>query len=226
MTNQKSFKDRVRARMDKTGESYTAARRKLIEKAEADARKKRSPKTVSGIRTNDEAIAENTGQGYTHWFGMLDKWGAKEKGHTAIARWLIDEHGVPGWWAQHLTVAYEQDRGLRAPGQRADGTYSVTASKTVNVSAKKLFDAFNDEELRRRWLGDAPLEIRTTRPGTSLTAGWDDGSTRITVSFTDKAKNKSQIAMAHERIPGPRQADELKAFWRERMTMLKRFLEE
>ena len=33
MTKQKSFKDRVRARMDKTSESYTTARRQLLAKA-------------------------------------------------------------------------------------------------------------------------------------------------------------------------------------------------
>lgn len=226
MTKQKAFKDRVRARMDKTGESYTAARRKLIEKAEAEARKKRTPKTVAGIRTNDEALVENTGNGYAHWFGLLDKWGAKEKGHTAIARWLVEDHGVPGWWAQHLTVAYEQDRGLRAPGQRLDGTYSISASKTVNVPVKQLFKAFVDDDRRSMWLGDVELEIRTVRPDVSVTARWEDGATRITVAFVEKEPKKSQIALAHERIPDPQQADELKAFWREHLTLLKKHLEE
>ena len=226
MTKQKAFKERIRARMDKTGESYTAARRKLIQKAETEARKKRSPQTVSGIRTNEKGVKDNTGHGYTHWFGLLDKWGAKDKGHTAMARWLVEDHEVPGWWAQHLTVAYEQDRGLRAPGQRPDGTYSISASKTVNAPVKELFRAFVDEEARAQWLGDAGLELRTVRPEVSATARWEDGSTRITVSFTDKGPSKSQIALAHERIADPQQADELKAFWRERLVALKKTLEE
>ena len=37
MTKQKSFKDRVRARMDKTSESYTTARRQLLAKSATDA---------------------------------------------------------------------------------------------------------------------------------------------------------------------------------------------
>src|SRR4029453_11858723 len=37
MTKQKSFKGRVRARMDKTSESYTAARRQLLAKATTEA---------------------------------------------------------------------------------------------------------------------------------------------------------------------------------------------
>ena len=36
MTKQKSFKSRVRARMDKTSESYTAARRQLLAKSTPD----------------------------------------------------------------------------------------------------------------------------------------------------------------------------------------------
>lgn len=225
MTKQKAFKDRIRARMDKTGESYTTARRKLIEKAEAEARRKRTPRSVAGIRTNDEAVLENTGNGYGHWFALLDKWGAKDKGHTAMARWLVEDHGVPGWWAQHLTVAYEQNRGLRAPGQRLDGTYSISASKTVNAPVKQLFKTFVDDGARQHWLGDARMEIKTVRPDVSVTARWEDGPTRITVSFIGKEPTKSQIALAHERIPDAQQADELKAFWRERLTILKKNLE-
>ena len=37
MTKQKSFKDRVRARMDKTSESYTTARRQLLAKSATEA---------------------------------------------------------------------------------------------------------------------------------------------------------------------------------------------
>ena len=48
MTKQKSFKDRVRARMDKTSESYTTARRQLLAKSATDGgrprgRDRRSP---------------------------------------------------------------------------------------------------------------------------------------------------------------------------------------
>ncbi|HEX2090190.1 MAG TPA: hypothetical protein VHI54_09745, partial [Actinomycetota bacterium] len=175
MTKQKSFKDRVRSRMEKTGESYTAARRQLVEKAEAEARKRRTPKTVSGIRTRARDVRGNTGRTYEEWFKALDKWGAKEKKHGEIARWLMEGHQVDGWWAQSITGAYEQDRGIRAPGQMADGTYTANASKTVNVSVEKLFEAFQKERIRERWLGDVDLTIRTTRPGKSLTAVWADG---------------------------------------------------
>ena len=225
MTRQKSFKERIRARMDKTGESYATARRRLIEKAEAEARKRRTPQTISPRRSSDEPVRKATGRTWDDWFRLLDNWGAKDHKHPEIARWLSEEHDVDGWWAQSITVGYEQERGMRAPGQRADGTYSVSASKTVGVPVETLFEAFHDESLRDRWLGDFDFSIRTARPGKSITAEWEDASTRITVGFYAKDGGKSQVALAHEKIADPQQADELKAFWRERMTLLKNLLE-
>ncbi len=225
MTRQKSFKERIRARMDKTGESYAAARRRLIEKSDAEALKRRTPRTISPVRSSDESVLKNTGRTWDEWFKWLDKSGARNKKHSEIVRWISEEHDVDGWWVQQVTVAYEQDRGMRAPGQRADGTYNVTASKTVEVPVERLFEAFQDRGLRRRWLGDFELGIRTTRPGKSMTAAWEDGSTRLSVGFYAKGDAKSQVALAHERIADPQQADELKAFWRERMSMLKDLLE-
>ncbi len=225
MTRQRSFKERIRARMEKTGESYATARRRLVEKAEADARKRRTPQTIAAHRPKEEAVRSATGRPLDEWFGLLDSWGATDRSHTEIARWLVDEHGVDGWWSQSLTVSYEQERGLRAPGQRADGTYSVTASKTVEVPVDVLFEAFADGAKRERWLGDYELAVRTTRPGISVTAAWEDGTTRLTISFVDKGEAKSQVALAHERIRTAPEADEMKAFWRERLGGLKKVLE-
>lgn len=224
MTKQKSFKDKIRTRMDKTGESYATARRRLIEKSDAEALKKRTPKSISAQRTNDAAVLENTGKKSDQWFKILDKWDAKSKNHTQIARYLTDEQEVPGWWAQHLTVAYEQARGMRAPGQRADGTYSVSASKTANASLDEVFAAVQDDDARSRWLGDYAVKVRTVRAGKSITAAWEDGS-RLMFWFDAKGAGKTQFGVAHERIGEARQADEMKGFWRERLGSLKKLLE-
>lgn len=225
MTRQRSFKERIRARMDKTGESYATARRRLIEKAEAAELERRAPQTIARTRTSDDAVRAATGRTPDEWFALLDAWGATERGHTAVARWLSSEHGVDGWWAQNVTVAYEQDRGMRAPGQRADGTFSVSASKTVAVPVDALFAAFEDGATRERWLGDCEMTMRTVRPAKSITAAWEEGVTRLSIGFYAKGADKSQVALAHERIRDARRADELKAFWRERLVALKELLE-
>ncbi|HEV2755221.1 MAG TPA: hypothetical protein VG318_05525 [Actinomycetota bacterium] len=225
MTRQKSFKERIRARMAKTGESYATARRRLVEKAEAEASRRRTPQTISAHRPADEVVVSKTGRPLDEWFALLDSWGATARTHTEIARWLGEEQGVDGWWAQSITVSYEQARGMRAPGQRADGTFSATASKTVDVPVDALFEAFADERERERWLGDYEIDVRTTRPGVSITGAWEDGTTRLTISFVSKGESKSQVALEHAKLPDARQADEMKAFWRERLEGLKKILE-
>ena len=220
MTRQKTFKRKVRARMQKTGESYTAARRRLIaagERPEAEAAEFEPP-------MSDDAIRERTGRGWDEWFALLDAWEAASRPHPDVARWLREEHGVDGWSAQSVTVGYERARGLRAPGQRPDG-WSVTASKTVAVPVERLYAAFGDDGLRERWLPGAELHVRTASPPKSARYDWEDGSTRVIVGFYAKGDGKSQVALEHARLPDADTAEEMKSWWRERVGALKEMLE-
>lgn len=220
MTRQKTFKRRVRERMAKTGESYTAARRILIARGER-------PEAATATfepPVSEEAVTKATGRGWEHWFGLLDEWGAVARTHREIARWLSGEHGVSGWWAQSITVGYERARGLRAPGQRPDG-WSAGASKTVAVPVERLFEAFEDEELRERWLPGADLRVRTATAPRTARYDWEDGSTRVIVGFERLAEAKSRVALEHERFPDADTAAEMKTWWRERLAGLKALLE-
>ena len=151
MTRQRTFKRRVRARMAKTGESYTAARRMLIAAGDRPSRPAEFEPPVSEAR-----VVEATGRGWQDWFAVLDEWEAAKRSHTEIARWLRTDRGVPGWYAQSITVGYERARGLRAPGERPDG-FAVGATRTVAVPVERLFAAFDDEGERARLLPGAEL---------------------------------------------------------------------
>jgi hypothetical protein len=220
MTRQKTFKRRVRERMAKTGESYTAARRMLIAAGE------RPEATVASFEppVADERVVEATGRGWQAWFAVLDGWEAPRRTHTAIARWLREEHGVDGWYAQSITVGYERARGLRAPGEKADG-FAVGASKTVAVPVERLFAAFDNEALRERWLPGAELRLRTATAPRSARYDWEDGSTRLIVGFEGLGEAKSKVALSHERLPDADTADGMKKWWRERLVALKSGLE-
>jgi hypothetical protein len=218
MTRQKSFKRLVRSRMDKTGESYTAARAVLL--AADESRAADGP----SLGMSDEAIRRRTGRGWEEWFDLLDEWGATERPHAEIARWLADEQGVDGWSAQSVTVGYERARGGRAVGEHAEG-FSVTASKTVAVPVERLYAGFLDESLRPLWLPDAELSLRTASEPKSARFDWGDGSTRVIVGFDAKSDGKSSVGLAHERLPDAGEADRMKAFWRERVAVLKEVLE-
>jgi hypothetical protein len=218
MTRQKSFKRLVRARMEKTGESYTAARASLLAAEE--------PKPTDGptLTMSEEAIRRRTGRGCEEWFDLLDQWGAAERTHKEIARWLREQQGVDGWGAQSVTVSYERARGLRAVGERPEG-FSITASKTVAVPVDRLYDAFVDESLRTRWLRDGQLRERTATRPRSARFDWGDGQTRVVVGFDSKGEAKSTVALEHARLTDAETADRMKRYWRDSLARLKAQLE-
>jgi hypothetical protein len=166
-----------------------------------------------------------TGRDRAGWFAVLDAWGAAGRPYREIAAWLTGEHGLSSWWAQKLIVEYEQARGLRAAGVRPDGTFTVGASTTVAVPAERLFAAFVDAEVRELWLPGAAMRERTSQPGRSARFDWDDGATRVNVSVAAAGEARSQAAVEHERLPDARAAEETKAYWRERLDVLKTVLE-
>jgi hypothetical protein len=219
MTRQKSFKRLVRARTEKTGESYTAARAALLA-ASDDTKPSEGPK----LTVSDEVIRRRTGRGWEEWFDLLDASGALEKKHPEIARWLREEQGSDGWSSQAITVSYERARGMRAVGEKADG-FSITASKTVAVPVERLFDAFVDESLRSAWLGGDSLRERTSTRPRNARFDWGDGSTRVVVGFESKGEAKSMVGLAHEKLPDAQEAERMKAYWRDRVAALKEVLE-
>lgn len=176
-------------------------------------------------RPQRAGIRRSTGRDYDEWFVLLDQWGAPGRPFREISDWLETDHDVSSWWAQKLIVEYEQARGLRPPGIRPDGTFTVGASKTVAVPVARLYDAVVDPKQRERWLPGAVMGQRASRPRRSARFDWADDDTRISVTFEAKGDAKSQLALEHERLPDPETAQQTKAFWRERLTALKNQLE-
>ena len=198
MTRQKSFKRLVRTRMEKTGESYTAARAMLLAAEEPDG----------WLATSDERIRERTGRGWEEWFDRIDEWG--ELTHREIARRIAAELNIDplAWNAQAITMSYERTRGGRQPGQRDDG-FAVTATKTLPVPVEQLFDAF---------LAQDELSERTsTRP---KSARFDWGDSRVNAVFVAKGEASSTVSVEHRRLSDPDEAERMKAFWRERLPQL------
>lgn len=255
MTTQKVFKRRVRARMAKTGEAYTAARSQLLGRspeAEPDttAAHVAGPDSAGGspdgdapaaprldgdapardpvdpvlLPTTDDAVLRATGRAYTAWFAELDAAGAAEQGHTQIAAWLADERGVPGWWAQAITVAYERARGLRATNQVAGG-FQVTASRTIAAGAPRVLAAFTDDARRERWLPGIALGRRPTTAATTARFDWPDPPSRLVVYLAPKNDGRTVLSLAHERLPHASAAAALKAMWRTRLDALRAILE-
>lgn len=248
MPTQKVFKQRVRARMGKTGESYTAARQQLLRKALEPGTEEpgRDAETVApvpdpgdgpaatgaaaapipseALMVADESMRRATGRGHRDWFDRLDAWGATAHTHTEIARWLGETHGVPGWWTQNITVAYERARGMRAPHQMRDG-FSVGVTRTVAADAATALAAFTDESIRDRWLPSAPLRRRPTRAALAARFDWSDPPSRVVVGVVPRDDGRTVVAVTHEQLPDAEAGNRLKAAWRRSLDDLRTFLE-
>ena len=248
MTTQKSLKHRVRDRMSRTGERYTAARRQVLAKSSTDAGQTPVPPVVEaapeqaaaqaapagaanpasvrgGHQSSDEAVAARTGHTWPEWYAALDEWGGADRPHRVIAAWLNSEHGVSSWWSQEVTVGYEVAIGRRKPGERTGG-FNVTASKTVAVPVERLFAAFLDEDLRARWLPGVSPRLRVSTPPRSARFDWEGGASRVAVGFIAKGETRSSVAVGHERLPDTEAADAMKALWRARLVELQHLLED
>jgi uncharacterized protein YndB with AHSA1/START domain len=224
MPSNKDFKRVVRARMRKTGESYTAARAQLLTKAPAGSPAHRQPgdyATLAGM--SDEAVKAKTGCTWERWVWALDSVKADTWPHRSIAEYVHDKYNVPDWWSQTVTVGYERIKGLREIGQRRSGAYEASKSKTFPVSVSRLFRAFRHQPTRERWLKGAELAIRKATPNRSLRITWGDG-TSVQLWFTAKDRTRSQVSVQHTKLPDRDAAKRMKTYWEERLSALRQVL--
>jgi hypothetical protein len=219
MPANKDFKRLIRGRMRKTGESYTAARAHLL--AHRPPRPVRS--TAADYATlagrSDAALKAATGCTWQRWVRALDHVEANCWTHRDIAKHVSENYKVTGWWAQTVTVGYERIKGLRAVGQRRDGSFEATKSRTFAVPLTRLYRAFADARWRARWLPGIDLAVRTVTRGKSMRITWPDRSS-VSVGFATRGRGKSQVAVQHEKLPDRAAAARLKRFWTERLEAL------
>jgi hypothetical protein len=161
---------------------------------------------VSGQNISDDRMLEATGRTREAWHELLDAEGATGWKHPQIASWLRDEHGVDGWWAQGITVGYEQARGMRLPGQLADGTFTTSSSKTVGLpqpAALELVIAAYSESSGREPSSVSPEAKHPT-------ARWklDDGSQVL--ATVSPVGEKSRVSLTRLKLTSPDQLEPAK----------------
>jgi len=184
--------------------------------------KNSSAHKIAGI--SDEAVKKRTGRSWNQWYAILDQAGARKMTHTQIAAYLYKEQKLPGWWAQMVTVGYEQARGLREKHQRPEG-YSISASRVVNVPLSALYHSWAEPKQRDKWLKVKGIEIRKTTPNKSMRITWSDKKTSLEVNFYNKGKSKAQVVVQHSKLRNAKAAEKMREYWAKKLDGLKAFLE-
>lgn len=174
-------------------------------------------------RSSDEAVKAKTGKVWAEWFKILDKAGAKKLEHKEIAAYLRDKQKLPLWWCQMVAVGYEHERGIRAKFQNCDGDFAANSSRTLVAPAAKVYEAWTDEKIRRRWLQGANLEITKATKGKSIRAKCD-GDTRLSVYFYPSGGQKTRVAVDHMKLGSSKDVLKMKSFWFEALNRLESLL--
>lgn len=225
MPKNKDLKRLVRSRMQKTGESFTTARRHVLAKSRVADERAAPPKSsskkpvadaaaITGMR--DDAVAAKTGRTWAQWLEVLDAAGAAAMTHTEIATLVHTKFEQTGWWSQMVTVGYERLRGRRQKNQTTSG-FAVSKSKTFALPLATVLAAFAPRA-RRGWLGDAPAKQRKS---TDKVVRWttDDGSF-VDVYLWPKAAAKTLVSVQHTRLRSSADVETARAAWGERLQSL------
>ena len=208
MTRQESFKRRVRARMEKTGERYAAARRVLIDRAPRAGRS-----WVSQPEMGDAAVSEATGRGWEEWCDLIEAWPGHADGHAAIAKWLEAEHGIDGWWAQTVTVGYERITGIRLPHQMADGTFTANKSKTITADAELLDKMLRHGDDHADLFPGEATEVRSKAEAKTVRIAIGGGVALVGVEPRDQARCK--VTVQHSGLATFEDVERWKFYWQD-----------
>ncbi len=173
---------------------------------------------------SNESVKARTGKDWPSWFELLDRAGAQELGHTATAQFLVKKHGVPGWWAQNVTVEYERARGLRERHQSAAG-FKVAVTKTVATGLANLYEATANAKLRRRWFPRGAFEVSSQTRDKYFRGPWRK-TARLEVGFYAKGAGKAQIALQVSRLANRADVEKTRETWKKALEKLQHLVEE
>ncbi|NLD85636.1 MAG: hypothetical protein GX636_06955 [Actinomycetales bacterium] len=176
---------------------------------------------------NTAGIASGTARSWDEWVALLDDAGAREMNHTEIARVALESMpaGVERaeWWAQGTAVAYEQQVGLRVPGQSCTGAFQLSTSRTVAGDKDSVLEAWSEVVAGREEFGGVPVESTPTTSSTEKWRYWRvplaDG-TRAAVNFSDKPGGKTSVGVNHTKLDSAEAIEFWRPIWKDLLAQL------
>lgn len=173
---------------------------------------------VAEPQHSDASILESTGHSWDEWADLIDAGPGRDAGHTAIAAWVHTEHGVPGWWAQGVTVGYERIVGLRLPGQMHDGSYSISRSRVLGLDRDLVRELLLDPATRADLFPGFDTELRSAPTSKALRFGFlRDGVLigALLISMDPLPDGRIRLGVMHDKLATFAEGTRWKAFWTE-----------
>lgn len=160
-------------------------------------------------------IEAGTGTPLGTWVDRLDEAGGRDLDHAALARLLGERWDVEDWWAQGVTVAYEQVIGRRVVGQSCEGTFSASASRTLPGDPDAVRDRWHAfmTATRREELGLEEPSLSDTERWRYWRAAGVDGS-RVSVNITAKDEGRCTLGIEHKSLASAEERQAWKSAWK------------
>ncbi|MEX5296402.1 hypothetical protein QYM41_14080 [Kocuria sp. CPCC 205268] len=177
--------------------------------------------------TSTAGIARATGIPWETWTARLEELGARSMSHAEIARRVAEQlDGVVEnheWWAQSVTVAWEQHTGVRRPGQTGDGSFGTSASRTVAGTPDEVLTRWTELLAGRTEVDGVPFR---QPPSTARTEKWRywrarlaDG-TRVAATLGEAGRGRTTVAVAHTGLPSAEDVARWRGVWKELLAAL------
>jgi hypothetical protein len=164
-------------------------------------------KSVNGI--SDDTARAKTGKKWGEWYTILDKAGARMMDHAEIVKFGHEKCGLSLWWSQLVTLGYEKERGI--PTTRHRSAPEANCSKTLAAPLALVWDAWQDQEVRARWLPDIALQVTQSAEHKLLHFDLADHSHAV-VKFSEKS-GKTRVAVTHARLQSDADLERWKEYW-------------
>lgn len=172
---------------------------------------------LNGVST--QKVKEATGRDWEEWIELLDQRGAGELDHKAIVELVLAEAPRP-WWAQMVTVGYEQAKGRRVRNQNTDG-FQVSVSKTFEAPLGKVYKAWN--EFLGEWYDGDQFRITTNNKDKGIRGRFDNGAV-FAMGLLATKTGKTQLAIGIEKLASATAAEAARGQWKRQLDQLEQFL--
>lgn len=187
------------------------------------------------------SVHKATGKHWREWVALLDKQGARSWPRSEIVAHLAKRHKLSPWWQQQVTAGYEVAIGRREEGRTIKGELTLTATKSMNVSAAAAWKLLMSPAGMEIWLQPlSPVElkpkamfettdgyygeVRTMLAGRRARLTWQDPNwekkTVVQLFIVPRPGGRCIVAFSHDHILDTRVRDRMRARWREALEAL------
>ena len=193
-------------------------------------------------KISTQAVKKATNKSWDEWHQILKQKVREDWNHKDIVSYLINKHKLSHWWAQTVTVDFEQFTGKRQIGQTQSEGYQIGVRKTINKSHKDIWEWLLSKNGSQVWLGknqienfkegdrfqtdgELTVEIRVIKPNHHIRLTWKpkewESPSLLQIRVYPTSTGKSTIAVHQDNLKNGTVREQMREFWKNVLEKIK-----